>query len=102
MAIIKKDGNTMGLPMNITRGNPIPLDSTQVWYSFEDAQNYAKNGSTAYVGQVLSIINEDGEASAYVIANLTGDLELLKAFKSDDENYDSFPIEKEDIQSLFN
>lgn len=30
MAIIKRDGNSMGLPMNINRGNPIPLDTTSV------------------------------------------------------------------------
>ena len=34
MAMIKKDGNFMGLPMNIARGNPIPLDKSEIWYSY--------------------------------------------------------------------
>ena len=75
MAIIKKDGNYMGLPMNIARGNPIPLDTTEIWYSKTDMETYAKNGATAYVGQILAYVDEtSGKATAYIITNTAGDL----------------------------
>lgn len=75
MAVIKKDGSTMGLPMNITRGNPIPIDPTMVWYSLTEAQNYAKNDATAYVGQLISVVNENsGQTNVYIISNVAGDL----------------------------
>ena len=33
MAVIKKENTYMGLPMNIARGNPVPLDKSEIWYS---------------------------------------------------------------------
>lgn len=75
MAIIKKDGNYMGLPMNIARGNPIPLDTTEIWYSLSELEIYAKSGATAYVGQIVQLVDEaNGTATAYIIANTDGDL----------------------------
>ena len=38
MANIDKNGAFMALPMNIKRGNPIPVDTTMVWYSMTDLQ----------------------------------------------------------------
>ena len=76
MAVIKKDGNFMGLPMNIARGNPIPLDTTAVWYSYNEMAEYAKNGVTAYVGQILACVDEDNlKSTAYIILNAAGDLQ---------------------------
>lgn len=78
MAIIKKDGNFMGLPMNIARGNPIPLDTTAVWYTQTEMENYAKTGATAYVGQVLTLVDEiNNTASAWLITNAAGTLVKL-------------------------
>ena len=78
MAIIKKDGNFMGLPMNIARGNPIPLDTTAVWYTQTEMENYAKTGATAYVGQVLTWVDEtNNTASAWLITNTAGTLVKL-------------------------
>lgn len=75
MAVIKKDGSSMGLPMNINRGNPIPIDSTMVWYSLAEAQAYAQNGATAYVGQLLSVVDEINDTTTvYVIINENGEL----------------------------
>lgn len=80
MAIIKKDGNFMGLPMNIARGNPIPLDTTAVWYTQTEMENYAKTGATAYVGQVLTLVDEtNSTASAWLITNAAGTLVKLAA-----------------------
>lgn len=76
MAVIDKQVNYMGLPMNIQRGNPIPLDNTSVWYSETEMKTYAKEGLTAYVGQILSLVNEEtNEVTAYIITNKAGDLQ---------------------------
>lgn len=80
MAVIKKNGSSMGLPMNIKRGNPIPIDDTSVWYSLSEAEDYAANSSTAYVGQRLSVVDEVNETTnVYVIANVEGDLLLINS-----------------------
>ena len=76
MAVIEKNGTYMALPMQIRRGNPVSLDTTAIWYSFEELQTYASNGPTAYVGQILALVNEeDNSAKAYIIANTAGDLQ---------------------------
>lgn len=75
MAIIKKDGNFMGLPMNIQRGNPIPLDDSSVYYSKATMETYAKSGVTAYVGQIVTLVDEINKTcEAYMIANEAGTL----------------------------
>lgn len=75
MAMIKKDGNFMGLPMNIARGNPIPLDKSEIWYSYEEMINYAQTSPVAYVGQILGLVNEaDNTATAYIILNTDGEV----------------------------
>lgn len=89
MALIKS-GNFMGLPMNIQRGNPIPLDDTSVWYAegitgapankvgFTAMQAYATSGATAYVGQILTYV-EANTATAYLVADAAGTLVKLAA-----------------------
>lgn len=78
MAIIKKDGNFMGLPMNIQRGNPIPLDDSSVYYDKTTMETYAKSGVTAYVGQIITLVNEASKTcEAYMISNETGTLVKL-------------------------
>lgn len=75
MAVIKKDGGFMALPINIKRGNPIPLDSTSIWYDYAALEEYAKTGATAYVGQIVTYVNEaDNKSTVYVISNAEGDL----------------------------
>ena len=78
MAIIKKDGNFMGLPMNIQRGNPIPLDDSSVYYSKATMETYAKSGVTAYVGQIVTLVDEAHKTcEAYMISNEAGTLVKL-------------------------
>ena len=80
MAIIKKDGNFMGLPMNIQRGNPIPLDDSSVYYSKATMETYAKSGVTAYVGQIVTLVDETNKTcEAYIISNEAGTLIKLAA-----------------------
>ena len=52
---LEKDG--LGFPLNFRRGNPNPLDNSSVWKSLVEAQNYAQTDPTAYVGQILSVVN---------------------------------------------
>ena len=76
MAIIKKDGNFMGLPMNIARGNPIPLDKSEIWYSYNEMTTYAATSPVAYVGQILGLVDEaNSYAKAYIILNTKGDVQ---------------------------
>lgn len=76
MAVIEKNGTYMALPMAIKRGNPVSLDTTAIWYSLEELQTYAQTGATAYVGQILALVDEaSNTAKAYIIANAAGDLQ---------------------------
>lgn len=85
MATILNDAAYMALPMNIKRGNPIPLDTTAVWYDEAKLKEYAKSGATAYVGQILTlyadVATEDGGTKkvceAYMISNEAGTLVKL-------------------------
>lgn len=76
MATILNDAAYMALPMNIKRGNSIPLDTTAVWYNKTELENYAKTGATAYVGQVLTLV-AGGKCEAYMISNEAGTLVKL-------------------------
>ena len=75
MAVIQKEFNYMAFPQSFSRGNPIPLDKSSLWFSMEEMSNYSKTDATAYVGQILTLVNEaDNSAKAYIIANAAGDL----------------------------
>ena len=85
MAVIKKDGGYMPLPLGIKRGNPIPLDTTSIWYSLDLLQVYARGIAdelkqynltpTAYVGQIVTYVNEaENTSTVYVIADTAGTL----------------------------
>lgn len=75
MAVIQKECNYMAFPQSFSRGNPIPLDKSSLWFSMEEMSNYSKTDATAYVGQILTLVNEaDNSAKAYIIANAAGDL----------------------------
>lgn len=76
MATILNDAAYMALPMNIKRGNPIPLDTTAVWYNKAELEAYAASGATAYVGQVLTLY-ADNRCEAYMISNEAGTLVKL-------------------------
>lgn len=74
--IYDKNAAYMALPMNIKRGNPIPLDTTAVWDNKAELEAYAKSGATSYVGQILTLF-ANGVAEAYLISNEAGDLVKL-------------------------
>lgn len=78
MATIKQNPDYMALPSSIKRGQNAPLDTTAVWYSKASLEEYAKNGATAYVGQVVTLI-ENSACEAYMIASESGTLIKLAA-----------------------
>ena len=97
--IYDKNAAYMALPMNIKRGNPIPLDTTAVWDSKSDLEAYAKSGATSYVGQILTLF-ADGVAEAYLISNEAGDLvKLAQTSSSGDVSTDIANLNKK-INSL--
>lgn len=86
MAEIKKTFNVMALPLAISRANPIPVDSTAVWYSLEEMKAYAASNPVAYVGQILTLVDEaSNSATAYVIENAAGDLKEVGSATLGDE-----------------
>lgn len=63
----------MPLPVNIKRENPVPLDKESVWQDETSMRNYAKDGATSYVGQILSLA--DGAVTkAFIILDEAGNL----------------------------
>lgn len=78
MAIIKTNGGYASLPISYKRGNPIPLDQTSIWYSYELMKQYAESDPTAYVGQIMGLVDAENESvSVYVIKNIAGDLKEI-------------------------
>lgn len=74
MATIRKNVASTTIPRAVRRSNAFPLDASAVWYSYGEMANYAASNPTAYVGQILSFIDEKGNATAYIIKNIEGEL----------------------------
>lgn len=78
MAVIKTNGSYNALPISYKRGNPIPLDKSAVWYNYDLMAAYAASDPTAYVGQILSLVEEENNLSkAYIILNTAGTLQEI-------------------------
>lgn len=75
MAVINKDITYMALPLAIRRGNPFPIDEYSVWYDYTELETYAKSNPVAYVGQIVTLVNEESSTvEAYMIQNTAGNL----------------------------
>lgn len=89
-----------GIPINQRRGNPLPLDNSEVWTTFESAQDYATNDPTSYVGQILTVIAKgiDGNtiATTYRIEDESGTLKQIAT--GDEINMDE--ITEKDIDDI--
>lgn len=80
MAVIRENFNIMALPLAIERANPIPLDKTSIWYNRDEMVAYAASGATAYVGQILGLVDQtQNTATAFIIINEAGDLQEVGA-----------------------
>lgn len=77
----------LGFPLNFRRGNPNPLDNSSVWASLEAAQNYASTDPVAYVGQILTVVdNAGGVATVYSIQDEAGTLKKVGTSPVGDES----------------
>lgn len=86
MATIKKSYVASSLPVAFSRGEPIPVDSSLVWYSLEELRTYATSSPVAYVGQILALVNEEtNSATAYIIADANGTLKEVGSATLGDE-----------------
>ena len=76
MAFIEKTIAAMSMPKALNRGNPVPLDASSIYYSYEAMAEYAANNAIAYVGQILSLVDEEkgNKVTAYIIADTAGTL----------------------------
>ena len=76
----------LGFPLNFRRGNPNPLDNSSVWASLEAAQTYAASDPVAYVGQILTVVdNAEGIATVYAIQDEAGTLKKVGTSPVGDE-----------------
>ena len=70
---------------SMARAQSLPLDSTEVFSSVEEAQTYASTSAVAYAGQTVKALGSDGEYSTYILQPSEGDgysLEELSAEES--------------------
>lgn len=100
MAVIKMNGGYNALPISYKRGNPIPLDKSAVWYDYNSMIAYATSDPTAYVGQILSLVDKDDAvaAKAYIILDTAGNVEEIGSGALSDA-LDSIDLELSTINS---
>lgn len=65
----------MTFDKSFSRANGQPLDSTEVYYSLNNAKAYAESAA-AYVGQIISVV-ENNTVNVYKIVDTDGNLELI-------------------------
>lgn len=76
MAVIKKDNSYMEFPLQISRQYGAPIDKFSVFYDLSSAQTYATSNPLAYVGQIITVVDESNKsAKAYLIKDTDGNLE---------------------------
>jgi|SRR5699024_4432641 len=63
-----KSFSKMEFPLGMKRQDAFPLDDSSIFYSMSDAQTYAQSNPTAYVGQVIAVV-EGGVSTIYQIKN---------------------------------
>lgn len=90
----------LGFPLNFRRGNPNPLDNSSVWASLVEAQNYAATDPVAYVGQILTVVdNTNGIATVYSIQDEAGTLKKVGTSPIGDES--TITVAEDGTVSLF-
>lgn len=90
----------LGFPLNFRRGNPNPLDNSSVWASLEAAQTYAASDPVAYVGQILTVVNNtEGIATVYSIQDEAGTLKKVGTSPIGDES--TITVAEDGTISLF-
>lgn len=87
MAFINKNVSTMAMPSGMNRMGQFPLDMSSVYYDLESLQAYATSGSIAYVGQIVSLVDEaNHKVTVYSIQNTDGLLKEVGTVPTGDES----------------
>lgn len=63
---MKAAGALWDVGVSINRTNPLPIDKTEVFASYDEALTYAK-GVLSYPGQFIAVVAEDGSVTGYII-----------------------------------
>lgn len=72
MAQVNKNYSFMEFPLSIKRQGNFPLDASSVFYSYEDAQEYAVNNPTAVVGQPVTVVDESAQTVSLYLVGFNG------------------------------
>lgn len=51
----------------MSRGQALPLDASEIYSTFEEAQNYASTSAIAYPGQTIKVLTNDGKYHSYTL-----------------------------------
>lgn len=87
MAVINKDNENMDFSVQIARKYGAPIDKDSVFYSLSAAETYASNSPLAYVGQVISVVDEV-HSNAVTVYQIESDGTLKQVGKEPDlSNY---------------
>lgn len=71
---INKTFPFMELPLSISRQGQFPLDKSSIWWSLEEAQEYAQSNPIAYAGQPLTVVNEEENSVTFYLIGTDGSL----------------------------
>ena len=86
MAYINKNVSTMAMPSGMNRMGQFPLDMSSVYYDMESLEAYATSGAIAYVGQIVSLVDEaNKKVTVYSIQNIEGDLKEVGTIPMGDD-----------------
>lgn len=67
-----QNGAKWDVAVAIKRGNPLPLDSTSIFESYDKALEYASTSPFAYPTQIIGVANADGTNEYYGITQAGG------------------------------
>ena len=86
MAYINHDVSTMAMPSGMNRMGQFPLDMSSVYYDKASLEAYAESGSIAYVGQIVSLVDEENnKVTVYSIQDKAGTLKEVGTVPTGDE-----------------
>ena len=70
------EGKTWSLGSAFKRADALPLDLYSVWESKSEAENYASTHATAYPGQILVVVEPDGDVDTIKLYYIDENKEL--------------------------
>lgn len=86
MAFINKNVSTMAMPSGMNRMGQFPLDMSSVYYDEASLKAYAESGAIAYVGQIVSLVDETkGTVTVYSIQDTAGTLKEVGSVPMGDD-----------------